>query len=118
MSANLNREGPPEMLLSGATPDGPSAAPLSESLPEESRTLADLPLGAHLVLRCRKDWRDATIVAVNAEAEQVTLSVRSPTGRTYRLRRPLASALTFDGHVPLLGTGHWRISLARYDSRW
>ncbi|HYP00973.1 MAG TPA: hypothetical protein VER76_12335 [Pyrinomonadaceae bacterium] len=82
-------------------------------------TLGALPLGARLVLRCRKDWRTATIVAV--ELEKITLSVSSPAGRTYRLRRPPDSTLTFDGHIPLLDAGKpscWRAGLARYDVRW
>lgn len=84
--------------------------------PTETRDLASLPTGARLILRCRKDWRDATIVAVSLEA--VTLSVTSPTGRTYRLRRPPDSPLSFDGSIPILGEGRWRTGRARYDSRW
>ncbi|HYO98938.1 MAG TPA: hypothetical protein VER76_01855 [Pyrinomonadaceae bacterium] len=82
-------------------------------------TLGALPLGAHLVLRCRKDWRTATVVAI--ELEKITLSVSSPTGRTYRMRRPPDAPLTFDGHIPLLDAGKpscWRTGLARYDVRW
>jgi hypothetical protein len=113
VSANVNLEGPPETTLSTvAASDGPSAV----RSPEQVLTLADLPLFAHLILRCRKDWRDATIIAISLE--HATLSVRSPTGRTYRLRRPLASPLAFDGPIPLLGTGSWRSGLARYDARW
>jgi hypothetical protein len=112
VSANPNLEGPPETTLSRAASDGPHAVPA----PEQLLTLADLPPYAHLILRCRKDWRDATIVALSPE--QATLSVSSPTGRTYRLRRPLASPLIFDGPIPLLGTGSWRNGLARYDARW
>lgn len=80
------------------------------------RTLASLTTGARLLLRCRKDWRDATVTSVSLEA--VTLSVISPTGRTYRLRRPPDSLLSFDGSIPVLGEGHWRAGLARYDARW
>jgi hypothetical protein len=112
VSAHLNLEGPPETTLSTADSDGPQAVPTPEQIP----TLADLPLYAHLILRCRKDWRDATIIALSPE--QATLSVSSPTGRTYRLRRPLSSPLIFDGPIPLLGTGSWRNGLARYDARW
>ncbi len=76
-----------------------------------------LPVGARLVLRCRKDWRAATVVAVTLEA--VTISVFSPTGRTYRVRRPPDAPISFDGPIPLLGDrGHWRTDLARYDTRW
>jgi hypothetical protein len=82
----------------------------------EERTLSSLPLGARLILRCRKDWRDATVVAVSLEA--IILSVMSPTGRTYRLRRPPDSALCFDGSIPILGEGQWRTGFVRYDERW
>lgn len=83
---------------------------------QEVRTLGSMPVGSRLILRCRKDWREATVVAVTLEA--VTLSVTSPKGRTYRLRRPPDSTLHLDGHLPVLGEGHWRTSFARYDSRW
>jgi hypothetical protein len=83
-------------------------------------TLGALPLGAHLILRCRKDWRTATVVRI--ELEKITLSVLSPTGRTYRMRRPPDAPLTFDNNIPLLEAGKpsscWRAGLARYDVRW
>lgn len=101
---------PPEARAVEGTPGG-----LDVSQAEQC-TLGSLPVGAHLMLRCRKDWRDATIVAISLEA--ITLSVRSPTGRTYRVRRPAASPLSFDGSIPLLGEGAWRAGLARYDMRW
>ena len=82
----------------------------------EPRTLASLPLGARLILRCRKDWRAAAVVAITFE--QVTLSVASPSGHTYRVRRPAGSALVYEGAIPLLGEGSWRMGLVRYDLRW
>jgi hypothetical protein len=83
----------------------------------DGATLATLPIGARLILRCRKDWRDAVVVAVSIE--KVTLSVGAPSGRTYRVRRPPDTPLIFDGHIPLLGpTGTWRAAFARYDTRW
>ena len=51
----------------------------------------------------------------------VTLTVCSPTGHTYRVRRPLDAPLTFDGALPILGATDsdcWRACLARYDARW
>ena len=104
------RDRPPEPSALESTPGGLNVSQT------EAHTLASLPLGARLILRCRKDWRDATVVAVTLEA--VTLSVMSPTGRTYRLRRPPDSTLCFDGSIPILGEGHWRTGFARYDSRW
>lgn len=86
--------------------------------PEVNRdvTLGSLPLGSRLILRSRKDWRTAAIVAVNVD--RITLSVASPTGHTYRMYRPHDSPLVYDGSIPLLGEGEWRFCLARYDVRW
>ncbi|MFL6208340.1 MAG: hypothetical protein ACJ74W_05790 [Pyrinomonadaceae bacterium] len=86
---------------------------------QPASTLAQLPLGARLILRCRKDWRMASVAAVALDA--VTLSVCSPSGHTYRVRRPAAAALTFDGNIPILSDHEcagWRITFARYDVRW
>ncbi len=85
----------------------------------ETLTLAALPLGARIVLRCRADWRDATVVSVTPD--RITLSVNAPSGRTYRVRRPADSPLNFDGEMPVLGDdskGSWRAGLAHYDARW
>jgi hypothetical protein len=81
-------------------------------------TLGSLPVGARLVLRCRKDWRAAAVAAFEPDAARVVLSVASPSGHAYRLRRPADSPLTLDGLIPVLGEGHWRACLARYDFRW
>lgn len=83
---------------------------------EQVLMLSSLPVGARLMLRCRKDWRDATVAAV--APDQIILSVGAPSGRTYRVRRPPDSPLTLDGSIPILGTGAWRVGLARYDTRW
>ena len=86
---------------------------------ETSPTLASLPIGARLLLRCRKDWRDATVAYLAPDT--VVLSVGSPTGRTYRVRRPPDSPLSFDGSIPVLGADAsqaWRNARARYDARW
>ncbi|MGH9903560.1 MAG: hypothetical protein ACRD68_17275 [Pyrinomonadaceae bacterium] len=111
MSAQIER--PPE-TIPGSTP---APGGLDSSSDDVSfTTLAALPLGARLVLRCRKDWRGATVVAVGLD--RVTLSVGAPTGRTYRVRRPPDSLLSLDGAVPVLGEGSWRAGFARYDARW
>jgi hypothetical protein len=84
-----------------------------------AHTLAELPLGARLVLRCRKDWRTAAVAAVTLD--QITLTVCSPSGHTYRVRRPCDAPLAFDGHIPILTDRKhtdWRVALARYDARW
>ncbi|MDQ1560350.1 MAG: hypothetical protein QOD32_3410 [Pyrinomonadaceae bacterium] len=141
MSTTFER--PPDDAVAATTvtllaPGGLSSSPASEVAVEAvafetatvetatvedtvTMTLDSLPLGAHLVLCCRKDWRTATVVRV--ELDKITLSVNSPTGRTYRMRRPPDAPLAFDGHIPLLpGAGRsnpcWRTALARYDVRW
>jgi hypothetical protein len=84
-----------------------------------AQTLSSLPLGARLVVRCRKDWRVAAVAGFDETC--VRLSVASPTGHTYRLRRPHAAPLTYEGAIPLLGElthAGWRAALARYDARW
>lgn len=91
-------------------------APLTDAPP----TLAFLLPGARLVLRCRKDWRAASVSSI--EPDCVRLNVASPSGHTYRVRRPHDAPLHFDGSIPILGEGDhracWRVSLARYDARW
>jgi hypothetical protein len=79
-------------------------------------TLGALPVGARLILRCRKDWRAAAVCALAADL--VVLSVASPSGHTYRVRRHPDSPLALDGPLPVLGEGTWRACFARYDLRW
>lgn len=94
-------------------------------------TLAALPIGARLVLRCRTDWRTATVSFI--ADERITLTVHAPSGKTYRVRRPHDEPLRFDGAIPLLESAprrkrtsddeenahaFWRAGLARYDVRW
>jgi hypothetical protein len=129
VSAEIQR--PPEATLPNVAPGGlavspPLAASQSpvaslarddSSLREQApATLGALPLGARLLLRCRADWRGATIASIAPDS--ITLSVCSPRGRTYRVRRPPDSLLSFDGPIPTLGDGCWRASYARYDARW
>jgi len=78
--------------------------------------LRDLQIGFRLLLRCKNDWRDATVVAI-AE-EKITLLVCSPTGHSYRVRRLPDEELSFEGSIPLLGEGDWKEEIARYDMRW
>jgi hypothetical protein len=102
---------------SSATPSSTdSTEPASTELC--AATLGRLPVGARLILRCRADWRAATVAAFESELGRVVLNVASPTGHTYRVRRPHDSPLTYDGHLPVLGEGCWRAALARYDVRW
>ena len=111
MSANVQRP-PGEADKTATAQGGLDVFEINENV----LTLGRLPVGARLVLRCRKDWRDATISAVSLEA--ITLSVGSPSGHTYRLRRAPDSLLFLDGSIPVLGEGCWRAGRVRYDLRW
>jgi hypothetical protein len=106
-------EGPSDSVEAFASaPDG-----LSVSQPAtQPRPLADLPVGARLILRCRKDWREAIVAA--RSLEHITLLVCAPRGSTYRIKRPPDAPLFEDGPIPILGEGSWRAGLVRYDVRW
>lgn len=110
----VTQERPPEARAHEAPPDG---LLLSTDL-APAAALGSLPVGARLILRCRADWRAATVASFETHLGRVVLSVASPNGHTYRVRRPADAALSYDGHVPVLGAGQWRAGLARYDVRW
>jgi len=76
-------------------------------------------VGSRLLVRSRKDWRFAAVSKI--ADERVVLTVCSPTGRTYRLRRELDSEITFEGTIPILvydERENWRDNFGRYDHRW
>lgn len=82
-------------------------------------TLGEMPLGARLLVRTRIDWRVA--VVTRFDDEKVVLSVCSPTGRTYRLRRPSQTEIVFDGSIAILKIEqeeNWRENFTKYDFRW
>jgi hypothetical protein len=106
----------PEQLAAAAG-DGARAGEVAGVL--RVVTLAELAPGSRLVLRCRKDWRAAAVSALTPDC--VVLTVASPSGHTYRVRRPHDSPLAFDGSIPILcdrDSSGWRVALARYDARW
>ena len=114
MSANI-QEPPDKDALSSLSGGFDSPETIETAL-----TLGSLFVGARLVLRCRKDWRDATIIAVSID--KITLGVASPSGGTYRVRRPPDSLLFLDGSIPVLCdeaiSATWRAGFVRYESRW
>ena len=86
---------------------------------ETQITLRDLPIGARLLIRSKKDWRCA--VVSKFYKEKATLIVCSPSGRTYRLRRFLDAEIIFDGKIPILKfelEENWRDNFSKYDFRW
>lgn len=82
------------------------------------KILADLPIGARLLVRSKKDWRSAVISKIIEET--VTLIVSSPTGHSYRLRRNLNTEITYDEELPILENSNenWRNNFTKYDFRW
>ena len=82
-------------------------------------TLANLPLGGRLLVRSKTDWRVAVVCRI-AE-DKITISVASPKGYNYRLRRPLDAVIDFDGRIPFLtldSAEPWRENFSAYDARW
>ena len=86
---------------------------------ETQITLEELSVGARLLVRSRIDWRFAAVSKI--VEEKVVLTVCSPTGRTYRLRRELDTAISMEGTIPVLiydSQDTWRDNFGRYDHRW
>lgn len=82
-------------------------------------TLDSLPIGARLLVRSKKDWRNAVISKI--ADERILLIVCSPLGRTYRLSRKANAEIIFDGKIPLLkidSDEDWRDNFSQYDIRW
>ena len=70
-------------------------------------------------MRSRVNWRFA---AVSKRVDgRVVLTVCSPNGRTYRLRRDNNAAITYEGMIPILPCDddeNWRDNFGVYDTRW
>jgi hypothetical protein len=86
---------------------------------ETQIALNSLPIGARLLVRSRKDWRTAAVSKI--VEGRVVLTVCSPTGRTYRLRREFDTEIFFEGTIPILKYDfpeNWRDNFTPYDHRW
>ena len=82
-------------------------------------TLDQLAVGSRLLVRSRTDWRFAAVSKV--ADERVVLTVCSPTGRTYRIRREMDSEVIFEDKIPILAHDEdedWRDNFGRFDRRW
>jgi len=82
-------------------------------------TLDQLPTGSRVLVRSRTDWRFAAVSKI--VEQKVTLTVCSPSGRTYRLRRDLDCQIFMEGLIPIVVCDEpddWRDNFGRYDSRW
>ena len=85
----------------------------------EPITLADIPVGGRLLVRSKKNWRVA-VVARKTE-EFISISIASPSGYNYRIRRGVDEAIYLDGIIPFLpreGSEPWRDNFTGYDLRW
>jgi len=81
--------------------------------------LSDLPTGSRLLVRSKLDWRFAAVSKV--VEERVVLTVCSPKGGTYRLRRQSDTLIVRDGLLYILPyecDDTWRENFGRYDVRW
>ena len=86
---------------------------------EALTTLADIPLGGRFLIRSKTDWRVAVVSRI--VEDQITISVASPRGYCYRLRRPIDALVHLDGLIPFLvieSVEPWRENFTSYDSRW
>jgi len=82
-------------------------------------TLDQLAVGSRLLVRSRADWRFAAVSRI--DEDRVVLTVCSPTGRTYRLRREPNAQVLIEGTVPVLPhetAEDWRENFSHYDHRW
>lgn len=71
------------------------------------------------MVRSKKDWRFAAVSKI--ADERIVLTVCSPSGHTYRLRREFDTAVEVHCNVPVLVTDeaeNWRDNFCRYDVRW
>lgn len=88
--------------------------------PAETKiTLGQLPVGGRLIVRSRIDWRFAVVARI--VEENIYLTISSPSGRTYRLRRDTSAALSMDNAVPVLvadRNDEWKENFSPYDRRW
>lgn len=84
-----------------------------------TQKLNELAVGSRLIVRSRTDWRFASISKM--DDKRVVLTVCSPSGRTYRLRRDLDAAILWESTIPVLEYSeveNWRDNFCCYDVRW
>ncbi|MBK9528931.1 MAG: hypothetical protein IPO41_11580 [Acidobacteria bacterium] len=70
-------------------------------------------------MRSKKDWRSAAVSKI--VDQRIVLTVCSPSGYTYRLRREFDTVIAVHKNVPVLvgdETENWRDNFCRYDVRW
>ena len=81
--------------------------------------LDTLVTGSRLVVRSKKDWRFAAVSKMDEGL--VVLTVASPSGYSYRLRRDPDTEILLEGTIPILKyveSDTWRDNFGQYDVRW
>jgi hypothetical protein len=81
--------------------------------------LDELIVGSKLLVRSRRDWRNASVRAILDE--KILLNVVSTSGRTYLLRRKRESEILLMGDIAILPTDKdedWRHNFCKHDARW
>lgn len=82
-------------------------------------TLDQLPTGSRLLVRSKTTWRFAAVSRIIEET--VVLTVSSPKGCNYRLRRGKDTEINTEGIIPVLNpsdTEDWRENFMELDRRW
>lgn len=86
---------------------------------QDQLKLGELVVGTRLLVRSKKDWRFA--VVSRKTDEFISLSIASPSGYNYRIRRDAGLEIGFDGPIPFIAaneTDAWRDNFSTYDVRW
>ncbi|MBX3298550.1 MAG: hypothetical protein KF736_03680 [Acidobacteria bacterium] len=90
-----------------------------EDSPQGTTTLGALCIGSRLMVRSQKNWRHGAISRI--DGEQVVITVASPTGRSYRIRRQASSVLSVKdsiAYLPRSPEDQLHTEWCRYDARW
>lgn len=86
---------------------------------QTNTTLGTLCVGSRLLVRSRIDWRHAAVARI--DGDQVVITVASPTGRSYRIRREASSSLSVIDSIAFLPRSRndrLNTDWCRYDGRW
>jgi len=78
-----------------------------------------MQVGSRLLVRSRVEWRHASISKL--ADEKVVITVCSPGGRTYRLRRKADAEVSLNGPIAILIADYgddWHSNFSNYDTRW
>jgi len=78
-----------------------------------------MPVGGRLLVRSKKDWRVAVIARKTEEF--ISISIASPSGYNYRIRRASEESIYVEGEIPYLPREEsepWRDNFTGYDMRW